>query len=143
MFVDALTRVMNAQALTAIAVSASSIDLGAVTPKRQIGTGEPMRFALSIIASSLTTLLVEVISATDAALTAGILVHATRTFASADIPAGTVADIAVPQGTPTQQFLGLRCTPVGGAATATVTAWLTDADMVSIAPVSYAKGYTV
>jgi hypothetical protein len=84
-----------------------------------------------------------VISATDAALTAGILVHSSRSILAADFPAGAMQFIAIPLGTPTQRYLGLRITPVGGAATVTVTAWLTAQSLFSLLPRNYPKGYVV
>jgi hypothetical protein len=39
MFIDALTLIWDATALTTDTASTSSIDLGNVTPKREIGTG--------------------------------------------------------------------------------------------------------
>lgn len=144
MFIDALLRVSSAQAFTAAAVSTNSIDLGNTTPKRAIGTGEGLGFGLSIdVLLSATSMLVEVISATDAALTAGILVHATRTILAADAVAGALIWIDVPMGTPTQRFLGLRVTPTGGAATVTLTAQLMSRSMFSIAQNYYAKNYAV
>jgi len=144
MFIDALLRVCSAQAFTAAAVSTSSIDLGNVTPKRQIGTGEPMIFGISIdVLLNATSMLVEVISATDAALTAGILVHNSRTILAADATAGALLSIDVPDGTPTQRFLGLRVTPTGGAATVTLTAQLMPANLWSIGSTNYAKNFNV
>lgn len=147
MFIDALGRVCNAQAFTAAAVSTDSIDLGNVTPKREIATGEPMGFALAVVvAASSTTVLVEIIQATDAALTTGIIVLAQRTFLSADMPLGRLIFMPLPQQ-PTVagplRYLGLRVTPAGGAATVTLSAWLTAHDLFSAAPQAYAKGYTV
>jgi hypothetical protein len=147
MYVDVLGRVCNAQAFTAAAVSTDSIDLGNVTPKREIATGEPMGFGISVgVAASSTTVLVEIIQATDAALTAGIVVLAQRTFLSADMPLGALIFMPIPQN-PTVagplRFLGLRVTPAGGAATVTLTAWLTAHSVFSVVARSYAKGYTV
>lgn len=147
MYVDVLGRVCNAQAFTAVAVSTDSIDLGNVTPKREIAVGEPMGFGISVgVAASATTVLVEIIQATDAALTAGIVVLAQRTFLSADMPAGALIFMPIPQN-PTLagplRFLGLRVTPAGGAATVTLTAWLTAHSVFSVVARSYAKGFTI
>ena len=147
MFIDVLGRVCNAQAFTAVAVSTDSIDLGNVTPKREIAVGEPMGFGLAVnVAASSTTVLVEIIQATDAALTAGIIVLSQRTFLSADMPLGRAIFMPLPQA-PTVagplRFLGLRVTPAGGAATVTLTAWLTTHSLFSVLAQSYAKGYTI
>lgn len=142
MFVDAFLRVSNAQAFGAAAVSTDSIDLGNVTPKRQIGTGEPMGFGFACTTSgTVAASLIEIISATDAALTAGILVHASRTIPLAEMVAGALFFIPLPQGTPTQRFLGIRVTTAGG--TVSGTAWLTAHDLFSILPAHHASGFTI
>lgn len=142
MFIDALTRVSASQVTGAAAVSTNSVDLGNVTPKRQVGTGEPIGFAVNVeVAPTGVSLQVEVISATDAALTAGVLAHSSRTILAADAPVGSQHVIGVPQGTPTQRYLGLRYTVPSG--TSTVSAHLADAAMMSVPPVSYAKNYAV
>lgn len=147
MFVDALGVVSDAQAFTAAAVSTNSIDLGSVVPKREIAVGEPMGFGLAVdVAASSTTVLVEIIQATDAALTAGIIVLIQRTFLSADMPAAALIFFPIPQS-PTVagplRYLGLRVTPTGGAATVTLTAWLTTHALFSVLAKPYAKGYTI
>jgi len=142
MYVDALGLVSDAQAFGAAAVSTNSIDLGLTTPGRQIGTGEPMGFAVGVdVLGTVAPSLIEVISATDAALTAGILVHASRTIPLAEMAAGALHFIAIPPGTPTQRYLGIRITTAGG--TVTCTAWLTTHSLFSILPRAYPKGYAV
>lgn len=153
MFIDSLLKIAAAQAVAAAAVSTSSIDLQPLTnvglgtpPKRQIGTGEAMGFGVSAdVAASLTTLLIEVISATDAALTAGIKVHGTFTGAQADFAVGKLHVVPIQQGDPDlQRFLGLRFTPTGGAATVTLSAWLTTHSLFSLTPPkNYARNYNV
>jgi hypothetical protein len=150
MYIDALLRVSSAQAFGAAAVSTSSIDLGVpggvvpsgTPPFREIGTGEPMGFGFQISTSgTVAASLVEIISTTDAALTAGILVHAAITIPLAAALAGTVWFIPLPPGTPTQRYLGLRVTTAGG--TISGTAWLTSWSLFSLLAKSYAKNYTV
>lgn len=147
MFIDALLRVCNAQAFTAVALSVGSIDLGAVTPKRRIATGEPMGFALAVgVAADCTTVLVEVVNATTGDLGTGLIVLSQRTFLAADMPAGALHFMPLPQA-PTAagplEFIGLRITPAGGNATVTITAWLTTHSLFSMAAQHYAKGYTI
>lgn len=148
MFLDALLLVSDAQAFTAAAVSTSSIDLGSVTPKRDIGPGQQMGFGIGVdVAASATTVKIEIISATDTALTAGILVLAERTFLSADLPAGQGVYLGFPENVILAgpgRYIGIRATPVGGAATVTLTIWLTAASMFGATPARiYAKGFTV
>jgi len=147
MFLDALGLVSDAQAFGAAAVSTNSVDLGlpgglGTPPKREIGTGEPMGFGFQVdVAGTVAATLLEVISATDAALTAGILVHATRTIPLAETVLGALFFLPIPQGTPTQRFLGIRATTAGG--TISGTAWLTAHDLFSILAKNYAKNYAV
>lgn len=142
MFIDALLKVSAAQAFGAAAVSTNSIDLALTTPGRQIGTGEPLGFGISIdVSATVAAPIVEIISATDAALTAGIISHASMTIALASAVAGSLWFIGLPLGTPTQRFVGVRITTAGGTVTASV--WLTTAEGFSIAPRSYPKNFVV
>ena len=147
MFIDNFLRVSAAQAFGAAAVSTNSIDLGVpgglgVITNRQIGTGEPMGFGLGVTTpGTVADSIVEVISATDAALTAGILTHATYTIKLAAALAGALFFAPIPQGTPTQRFLGIRVTTAGG--TISLNAWLTTHSLFSLMPASYAKAYLV
>lgn len=154
MFIDALLKVDTAHAYTAAAVSQSSIDLGAGTgtipagtagPIRAIGTGEPLGFLLSVdVAASSTTVLVEIIQTTGADLTGSIIVLETRSFLSADMPAGALHFMPIPQDIPiagATRYIGLRVTPVGGAATVTLSASLTTHSLFSVLAKAYAKNY--
>jgi hypothetical protein len=152
MFIDALGLVCDAQAFTAAAVSTNSIDTGlsggvGTPPKRNLGNGEPMGFGFSAdVAASSTTVKLEIIMATDAALTAGIVVLAEQTRLSADLPVGARIFMALPPQDPAAgmlRYLGVRVTPVGGAATVTLTAWLTAASLFSALAKSYGKGFAV
>lgn len=145
MYIDSLLQVSAAQAFGAAAVSTNSVDLGlpgglGTPPKRQIGTGEPMGFGVAITtAATVAAPIFEIISATDAALTAGILSHVTETIALAAAIAGFLFFLPLPQGTPTQRFLGIRATTAGG--TVSASAWLTAHDLFSLQALSYAKNY--
>lgn len=140
MIIDNLLLVSDNQTFSAAAVSQNSIDTGtsAGAVNRNVATGEPVGFGLSVEASSLVSLLVELISATDGALTAGIIVHASRTFLAADVPAAALHFIQLnPGGTQPQRYLGVRVTPVGGAATATLNVWFSTKSAFSISAKSY------
>lgn len=152
MFIDALLKVSAAQAFVAAAVSTSSIDLGlpggtGTPPKRQIGTGHGVGFGFSVdVAADCTTVKLEVIMATDAALTTGIVVLVDETRLAADLPLGALLFLQIPPGGPAAGFLrylGVRITPAGGNATVTMSAWLTSQALFSILPVNYAKNYSV
>lgn len=150
MFIDALLKVAAAQAFTAAAVSTNSIDLGLPggvgTPtKRQLGSGEPMGFGFNVdVAASATTVKLELIMATDAPLTAGVIVLNEATRLSADLPAGQLLYLGLPPGGPVAgwlRYLGVRVTPAGGAATVTLSAWLTPFCLFSDDPTYYAKNF--
>jgi hypothetical protein len=142
MFLDALLLVSQAQAFGAAGVSTNSIDLGNVTPKRKIGTGKEMGFGLALTTGgTVAATLFEIISATDAALTAGILVHASMSIPLAQTVAGALFFLGLPPGTPTQRFLGIRLTTAGG--TVSATSWLTESELFSILGENYAKNYAV
>jgi hypothetical protein len=142
MYVDALGLVSNAQAFGAGAVSTSSVDLGNVTPKREIGTGEAVGFGFVVTtAATVAATTLEIISATDAALTAGILTEAQVSIPLADAVAGFSIFLAFPQGRPRQRFVGIRTTTAGG--TISGTSWLTAHDLFSILAKTYAKNYTI
>jgi hypothetical protein len=148
MYLDALLRVCSAQAFAATGVSASSIDLGVpggvgTPPQREIGTGEPMGFGVSIgVLPTAPSIDFEIIAATDALLTAGIVSLVKVTKAPADLPAGTNFFIPMPPGPPAARYLGLRVTIASGAANG-ITAWLTAHSLFSITAKTYAKNYVV
>lgn len=147
MLLDALQQVADAQDWTAVAVSASSIDLGNVTPKRQPGTGEPMGFGFFVTtAADCTTVKLEAIMATDAALTTGIIVLAERTCLAADLAAGLSWFLSLPPSAPAAgwlRYVGVRVTPVGGNATVSLDAFLMPYQLYAAKVANYAKGYTI
>lgn len=149
MFIDSLLKVAAAQAYTAAAVSTNSIDLGAAAglnspPVRQVGTGVPDGFGFNVnVAASSTTVLLEIISATDPALTAGIVVEASRSVTAAQAALAALFFLGLPPGSPANRYLGTRVTPIGGAATVTMSSWFTTQAMFSILAQAYGKNYVV
>jgi hypothetical protein len=148
MYLDALGRVSNGQAFGAgPTVSTDSIDLdptNLASPKRQIGEGEPMGFGFAVTVSATgTTVVLEVISATDAALTASVRVHGRLDGVIADFTAGTLHFIAINQSTSAliQRFIGIRSTVAAG--TLSGTAWLTSHNLFAILARAYRKNYSV
>jgi hypothetical protein len=62
------------------------------------------------------------------------------------MPIGALFFLPIPQGMTVAgplRFIGLRVTPAGGAATVTLTAWLTTHSLFSVTPRAYARGFTV
>lgn len=147
MILDALLLVSDAQAFTAAAVSTNSVDTGLTTVKRELGAGEAMGFAFQVdVAASSTTVKLEIIMATDAALTTGIIVLVEATRLAADLAAGKLLWLGLPPNMPAAgalRYMGIRATPVGGAATVTLTSWLTPKSLFSVPPQNYSKGYSI
>ena len=142
MILDNLLKVSAAQAFGAAAVSTNSIDTALVAPGAQTGTGEPVGFGIAIsTAATVAAPIVEIISATDAALTAGILSHITITIPLASAIAGALYWLPLPKGFATQRYLGVRITTAGGTVSATV--WFGANDMFSILATQFAKNYAV
>lgn len=141
MYIDSLGKVCTAQAFGTGAVSTDSIDLG--TSGRQLGSGEPMGFGFLVTTGATgTVVLVEVISATDAALTTSVKTHGTKTGVIADFPTGSLHFIPINQGTPDiQRYIGIRTAQAAG--TLSGTAWLTSHSLFSIQARVYAKSYAV
>ena len=147
MYVDALGLVSDAQAFTATGVSTSSIDLGDVTPKREVGTGEDLGFGLIVdVAADFTTTdetyQINVVSDTVAALSSPTIVtEAIRT--NTQLAAGEMHFFSIPPGFPKERFIGLQLVLGGTTPSVTVTAWLTTRSLFSILAKSYAKSYTI
>lgn len=142
MISDALLKVSAAQAFGAGAVSTNSIDTTLVAPGAPYGTGEPVGFGIDITTgATVAAPIVEIISATDAALTAGILSHVTITIPLASAIAGALFWLGLPKGVPTQRYLGVRITTAGGTVSATV--WFGPNDMLSIPSIVFPKNSPV
>lgn len=120
-----------AQAFTAIAVSTNSY--AKQTAAQDISIGRRMCIAVfPTVAANCTTVTVEVIAATDAALTTSITVLASASVLAADLALGKVFALDIPQNMVAKQYLGARITPVGGAATLTADIYLMPSDEVAV-----------
>ena len=147
MFVDALLLVSDAQAITVTAVSTNTIDLGAGTIARRIGSGEAMGFAVQIdVAGDRTTLdetyQIDIISSADPALGTPTVL-ASFLLASTDLTIGKKFALPLPKGRPAQRYIGLRYTVAGTTPTITVTAALMPMSMIDAENTMYAKGYSI
>lgn len=132
MYLDKQNLVSDQQAVTVTAVTTNAIDLGVAgtipglggTPLMDAGRGEePVLLAQvteTFTAAGAATLTVEIITATDAALTAGIVSHqSTPALAKTDLVAGYQFRLRIPAGLPaTGRYLGLRFTVATGPMTA-------------------------
>lgn len=143
MFVDALLKVSDGQQVTADALSTYSIDLGDVTPKREVGSGEELGFAVVITAAGTNTgsSLLQVVSSAAEALTSTTIVGQLN-IAAAGLAAGKRYFVPVAMGQPILRFLGMNH-DITGTVDYTVTAWLTSRNLFAIGQKHYAKGYSV
>lgn len=146
MIIDALGLVSDAQAVTADAVSTNTVDLSNVTPKRRIGDGEVLGFAMvvDVAADSTTgdeTYTFEVLE-DDAADLGSPTVIASFTIAAGLLTAGSHWFFAIPPGKPTLRYIGMNYNVGGTSPSITVTTWLTLSSMVDKS-YTYAKGYTI
>jgi hypothetical protein len=146
MILDAFGQLSDSQVATTntTTVSTNSVDLDAVTPKRHIGTGEPMAIVFSIeaITGAADTFTLQVISSTAAALNAGVLVHArSGVLTAALLPVGTRFYMPIPPGTPTQRYLGASYI-LGASDALTVSAHLVPMSFIEENP-NYATAITI
>lgn len=149
MILDRQNTVSNAQAVTATAVSTDTIDLGVA---RDVGAGEDLRFGINIDQSfnNLTTLEIQVISASTADLVTGQTVLAsTGAIALAQLTAGRrPLELELPKSNILnlplgQRFLGLRYVVAGTApTTGQVTSYI-QKDFIQDIGRHYPVGYTV
>ena len=148
MFLDVLGRLMSAQAVSSSdAVSASSYDLGNVTPARRVGTGEDLclLFVVTTAAAgdsgSLTdTFRLRAVSSAAEALTS-VTVLAERRVTGAQLTAGAIFEVPIPKGTPAQRYLGAQV-DVGTGDTVSLSCYIVPRSFVHDF-VAYAKGYAV
>lgn len=146
MYMDALLTLSDAQALTATALSANTIDLGNPTVKNRIGTGEPLVVALQVdVAADITTgdetYTVQLISSAAAALSSPTVLSAI-TLTAAQLAVGKKFALPIPSGMPSQRYFGLNYVLGGTTPTITVTASVMPASMAEAEYTYYAKGYT-
>lgn len=144
MILDALLLVSDAQAITADAVSTNTIDLGPSAPAREIGTGEAMTFLVTVdSAGDITTgdevYSFEVISSASANLSSPTVLGR-RAMTAAQLALGAIFTVPLPQGTPSQRYLGMNYDVGGTTPLLTVTSALVPAKFVDMIK-NYAKNY--
>jgi hypothetical protein len=142
MYIDALNRFSNAQALTTTAVSTDVIDTVA---DANLGVGEPMAIVITVgvtadDANADETYVAELQSSTDEAFTSPIAI------ASVSIPRGSVAGskfvIGVPPTDSGSQFYRLSYTLAGTTPSVTVTSFITLQSMIQN-DYTFASGFTI
>ena len=149
MYVDKETLLSDAQALTATAPSENTMDMGNVTPKNEVGTGEPLALVIGVdVAADHTTgnetYQFQLVQSANADLSSpDVLLQTDTTFiAATTLVAGYQLVIPVPPGLITKRYLGAQYTLGGTTPTITVTAMIVPLKDVK-SGILYAKGYTV
>lgn len=140
MYIDTLLKVSAAQQVTADAASTHTIDLGDVTPKRRVGTGEELGFAVVITAIGTNTgsTILQAIQSAAADLGSPAVIGSIN-LATAAIAAGGMFFVPIPPGYPTLRYIGMYH-DITGTVDYTVTAWLTTRNLFSVAAQIYAAG---
>jgi hypothetical protein len=132
MILDKLGTLCDAQALTATAISANVVDLGAAA--NGLPDGEPLEVVLSVdVAADATTGDETYDVSVDTSAVVGLTTPTqliSRTIAAADLAAGSKHHFPLPQGVNMLRYLGINFTLGGTTPSMTVTA--------SVQPVSMA-----
>lgn len=135
MLLDSLCKFSDGQAPTqgATTYSTYSMDLGDVTPKREVGAGEPLAVVISVgvlanvAADTFTFSVVSSTSGTD--LSTSVKDVCSRLIAGALLTAGSQHVLVIPPGAVTQRYIGMRYV-LGASDTVTI-----DADLVPLSMV--------
>jgi hypothetical protein len=142
MFIDKLLLLDDGKSLTAgTTVSTDKIDLGDITPNRQVGDGEPLALVICVdtaYAGSTDTNTFNVLTDADAALGSPTILAA-RTIPKALLVAGARFVIPIPPGGPFERYLGASYV-VGSGDTGVITTFIQPLSMV-VKLKDYAKGY--
>lgn len=147
MIIDDLQTLAAAQALTGSTVSTFSLDEGNVTPKIDLGSGEPMGIVVTVdVAADFTTgnetYQFNLVQDTAADLVTAADILLSRVIAASLLTVGSVHIIPIPPGAVTKRYLGLGYTLGGTTPTITVSARVLPLSMVDSLK-QYAKGYTI
>ena len=142
MILDDLTKVASAQAFTADGVSASSFDLGNVTPKRRVAVGEPLALLVVITAVGTNTgsSLMEAIESAAATLTSP-QIRGVYGAAAGELVAGSAFIVPISYGPVAPlRYLGFQA-DITGTVDFTVDVYIGRWSDVVGAYQAYARGY--
>lgn len=145
MILDAGEQLASALAVTDTdAYTTYSKDFGNVTPKRNVGTGEPLCIVFVVVVAAAgstdTTDLILVQSANASLASEDQLIK--RRIANASLTAGSIWPIDIPQGYPTKRYLGGRV-ELGTGDTLTVDCYLLPRSAVDGFKQYYAPGTVI
>jgi hypothetical protein len=130
MLLDYEDQVCRAQAFTATAVSASSIDMSSASSDFTIGRQMSGLVIPTVAAGAGSTHVLAVIQADDAALTSNVEVLGSITVLAAALTVGSVHEIPIPKGVKTRRYIGLRNTISSGTTTVTADGWIVPSDEI-------------
>jgi hypothetical protein len=144
MFLDANLQVCSDQQITADAASENTIDFGNITPKRKMGVGEPLGYAVIIKAIGTNTGSSKILAIQSAAANLG----SPATVGQVDIAAGDIVVggsffVPVSPGQPAALRYGGLYFDITGTVDFTVDAFLTLQSMYSQLAAHYANNYTI
>lgn len=148
MFMDALLMVSDAQALSATALSTNTVDLGAPTVKRRIGTGEPIALAVQIdtgadFTTGDETYEIQLIQSANANLSSSdILARYPLLASSGALGTGKKFKLGLPAGFPNKQYIGANYVLGGTTPSVTLTAAFGPSSMIEAEMTYYPKGYS-
>lgn len=131
MLFDLENQLCVAQAFTGAAtVSTNSYKKGTAAQDTSIGSRQSLVVIPAVAAGVGSTHTLEVIQATDAALTTSIDVLGSISRTAAQLTKGSVHEIPIPQGTMSKQYIGFRNTATGGTTTVTLDVYLMPSDEI-------------
>jgi len=150
MIIDALLTLSDAQALTGTAFSTNTVDLGNVTPKNDIGNGEPMEVTITVDTGADYTTTDETyefrfVQSVNADLSSeDNLESRIISAASSALAAGTVIHLPIPSGAITKRYIGVKYVLGGTTPSITVTSEIQPVAMANANKnFGYATGFTV
>jgi len=130
---DKENQVSNAQAFTGTAtVSTNSFDKGTAARDLSMGRRMAMLVLPTVAAGAGSTHTLEVIQATDSALTVSVDILASVSVLAAGLPVGAKIEIPIPQGVMTKRYVGFRNTSTGGTTTLTADVYLMPQDEIDL-----------
>jgi hypothetical protein len=128
---DVENQLCAAQAFTGAAtVSESAFDMQDADRDMFIGRRMALFCAVTTAAGSGSTHTMEVITATNSALTSSVTALASKSIAAATLVAGYVFELPIPQGVSVQRYLGFRNTSTGGTTTVSLDVYLMPQDEI-------------
>jgi hypothetical protein len=138
-YLDLNGKVATAQAFTTGVLSASSVDLGAVpaSPSRDVGTGEELVLLVQVTVLAVGATTLSVVQSDNADLSASDTLI-TRPMTAAQLPANTLAQVPIPEGSVSKRYLGMLYT----GTSMTCNAWILPDKMVPQYR-HYPKGYVI